>query len=140
MHDLMQFGEQLMGRNIVHQESPNEPGKQSRLWSHEDILHILIENMGTNAIQGIKLDLLGQKHILLNPRAFTKMKRLRLLIICHACFSEGPKSLSNELRLLDWAAYPSPSLPSNFHPQKLVTLNMYHSKIKQIEGIKVCEI
>ncbi|XP_041025288.1 disease resistance protein RUN1-like [Juglans microcarpa x Juglans regia] len=135
MHDVIQ----LMGRNIVHQESPDEPGKPSRLWSHEDILHVLIENMGTNAIQGIKLDLPGQKNILLNPRAFTKMKRLRLLIIRHACFSEGPKSLSNELRLLDWPGYPSPSLPSNFHPQKLVTLNMCHSKIKQFEGIKVCE-
>ncbi|KAG6696963.1 hypothetical protein I3842_09G175800 [Carya illinoinensis] len=49
MHDLIQ----LMGRNIVHQESPNEPGKRSRLWSHEDILHVLVENTGTNAIQGI---------------------------------------------------------------------------------------
>ncbi|KAG2688791.1 hypothetical protein I3760_09G111000 [Carya illinoinensis] len=135
MHDVIQ----LMGRNIVHQESPNEPGKRSRLWSHEDILHVLIENTATNAIQGIKLDLLGQKDILLNPRAFTKMKRLRLLIIHHACFSEGPKSLSKELRLLDWAGYPSPSLPSNFHPHKLVTLNMCLSKIKQFEGIKVCE-
>ncbi|KAF5475041.1 hypothetical protein F2P56_006888 [Juglans regia] len=135
MHDLIQ----LMGRNIVHQESPNEPGERSRLWSHEDILHVLMEDTGTNTIQGIKLDLFGQKDILLNPGAFTKMKRLRLLTIRHAHFSEGPKSLSNELRLLDWAGYPSPSLPSNFHPHKLVTLNMNKSKIMQFEGIKVCE-
>ncbi|KAG2688792.1 hypothetical protein I3760_09G111100 [Carya illinoinensis] len=135
MHDLIQ----LMGRNIVHKESPNEPGKRSRLWSCEDILHVLVENTGTNAIEGIKLDLLGKKDILLNPRAFTKMKRLRLLIIRNACFSEGPKSLPNELRFLDWAGYPSTSLPSNFHPQKLITLNMCHSKIKQFQGIKVCE-
>ncbi|KAF5475043.1 hypothetical protein F2P56_006890 [Juglans regia] len=135
MHDLIQ----LMGRNIVDKESPNEPGKRSRLWSREDILHVLIENTGTNAIQGIKLDLFGQKDILLNPEAFTKMRRLRLLIIRNARFSEGPKSLSNELILLDWPGYPSPSLPSNFHPQKLVTLNMCQSKIKQLEGIKVCE-
>ncbi|XP_042941213.1 disease resistance protein RUN1-like isoform X1 [Carya illinoinensis] len=136
MHDVIQ----LMGRNIVHQESPDEPGKRSRLWSHEDILHVLKENTGTyNAIQAIKLDLFGQKDILLNPSAFTRMKRLRLLRIRHARFSESPKSLSNELILLDWDGYPSPSLPSNFHPQKLVTLNMHHSKLKQFEGIKVCE-
>ncbi|KAG6695735.1 disease resistance protein Roq1-like [Carya illinoinensis] len=135
MHDLIQ----LMGRNIVHKESPNEPRKRSRLWSCEDILHVLMENTGTNAIEGIKLDLLGKKDILLNPRAFTKMKRLRLLIIRNACFSDGPKSLPNELRFLDWAGYPSTSLPSNFHPQKLITLNMCHSKIKQFQGIKVCE-
>ncbi|KAG7963291.1 hypothetical protein I3843_09G111300 [Carya illinoinensis] len=136
MHDVIQ----LMGRNIVHQESPNELGKRSRLWSHEDILRVLMENTGTyNAIQGIKLDLFGQKDILLNPSAFTRMKRLRLLIIRHARFSEGPKSLSNELILLDWDGYPSPSLSSNFLPQKLVTLNMRHSKIKQFKRIKVCE-
>ncbi|XP_041001523.1 disease resistance protein RUN1-like isoform X1 [Juglans microcarpa x Juglans regia] len=136
MHDVIQ----LMGRNIVHKESPNEPGKRSRLWSHEDILHVLMENTGTNAIQGIKLDSFGQKDILLNPGAFTEMKRLRLLIIRNARFSEGPKSLSNELRFLDWTGYPSPSLPSNFHPQKLVTLNMCHSKIKQFEGIKLVKL
>ncbi|KAG6642008.1 disease resistance protein RUN1-like [Carya illinoinensis] len=136
IHDMIQ----LMGRNIVHQESLDEPGKRSRLWSHEDILRVLMENTGTyNAIQGIKLDLFGQKDILLNPRAFTRMKRLRLLIIRHARFSNSPKSLSNELILLDWDGYPSPSLPSNFHPQKLVTLNMSHSKIKQFKEIKVCE-
>ncbi|KAG6695714.1 hypothetical protein I3842_09G111300 [Carya illinoinensis] len=136
MHDVIQ----LMGRHIVHQESPNELGKRSRLWSHEDILRVLMENTGTyNAIQGIKLDLFGQKDILLNPSAFTGMKRLRLLIIRHARFSESPKSLSNELILLDWDGYPSPSLSSNFLPQKLVTLNMRHSKIKQFKGIKVCE-
>ncbi|XP_042940713.1 disease resistance protein RPS6-like [Carya illinoinensis] len=67
------------------------------------------------------------------------MKRLRLLIIRHAHFSESPKSLSNELILLDWDGYLSPSLSSNFLPQKLVTLNMRHSKIKQFKGIKVCE-
>ncbi|XP_042942650.1 disease resistance protein RUN1-like [Carya illinoinensis] len=120
MHDVIQ----LMGRNIVHQESPDEPGKRSRLWSHEDILRVLKENTGTyNAIQGIKLDLFGQK--------------LRLLIIRHARFSESPKSWYNELILLDWDGYPSPSLPSNFHSQKLVTLNMSHSKIKQFKGIEV---
>ncbi|KAG7964423.1 hypothetical protein I3843_09G169800, partial [Carya illinoinensis] len=135
MHDLIQ----LMGRNIVHQESPNELVKRSRLWSHEDILHVLVENTGTNAIQGIKLDLLREKDILLNSRAFTKMKRLRLLIIRNSCFSKGPKSLPNQLRFLDWVGYPSPSLPSNFSPQKLVVLNMCQSKIKQFERIKVCE-
>lgn len=37
MHDLIQD----MGREIVHQELPNEPGKRSRLWSLQDIVDIL---------------------------------------------------------------------------------------------------
>ncbi|KAB1200185.1 TMV resistance protein N [Morella rubra] len=38
MHSLLQ----LMGRHIVHQESP-ELGKRSRLWFHDDVLRVLTE-------------------------------------------------------------------------------------------------
>jgi hypothetical protein len=41
MHDLLQEA----GREIVRQESPKEPGQRSRLWFHEDVRHILEENM-----------------------------------------------------------------------------------------------
>jgi hypothetical protein len=40
MHDLLQE----MGREIVRQESPEEPGNRSRLWFHEDVRHVLEEN------------------------------------------------------------------------------------------------
>jgi hypothetical protein len=40
MHDLLQE----MGKEIVRQESPEEPGKRSRLWFHEDARHVLQEN------------------------------------------------------------------------------------------------
>ena len=40
MHDLLQE----MGRNIVFQESPNDPGRRSRLWSKEDIDSVLTKN------------------------------------------------------------------------------------------------
>lgn len=41
MHDLLQD----MGREIVRQESPKEPGKRSRLWFHKDVRYVLEENM-----------------------------------------------------------------------------------------------
>jgi len=40
MHDLVQD----MGREIVRQVSTSEPGGRSRLWSNEDIVHVLEEN------------------------------------------------------------------------------------------------
>lgn len=43
MHNLVQ----QMGWEIVRQESPN-PGKRSRLWLHEDVLHVLEENTVRN--------------------------------------------------------------------------------------------
>ena len=45
MHDLLQE----MGRDIVFQESPNDSSKRSRLWSQEDIDHVLTKNkVGAN--------------------------------------------------------------------------------------------
>lgn len=40
MHDLIQD----MGREIVREVSPLEPGKRSRLWYHEDVFEVLTEN------------------------------------------------------------------------------------------------
>lgn len=48
------------------------------------------------------------------------------------------KFLSNELRSLYWHGCHLRSLPSNFHPEKLVELNMCFSQLKQLwEGNKV---
>jgi hypothetical protein len=40
MHDLLR----KMGQQIVHCESAEEPGKRSRVWRYEDVLHILKNN------------------------------------------------------------------------------------------------
>ncbi|KAF3645106.1 putative nucleolar protein 56-like [Capsicum annuum] len=46
-----------MGRDIVRQESPMEPGKRSRLWRSKDSYNVLIQNHATQTIQGIILDM-----------------------------------------------------------------------------------
>jgi hypothetical protein len=40
LHDLIED----MGKEIVRQESPKDPGKRSRLWFHKDIVQVLEEN------------------------------------------------------------------------------------------------
>ena len=40
MHDLIQH----MGMEVVHEKSPKDPGKWSRLWSHKDVSHVLKKN------------------------------------------------------------------------------------------------
>lgn len=40
IHDLLED----MGKKIVIQESPTEPGERSRLWRYEDIYHVFFEN------------------------------------------------------------------------------------------------
>ncbi|KAL0012583.1 hypothetical protein SO802_007691 [Lithocarpus litseifolius] len=57
MHNLLRE----MGRNKIWQESPNEPGKRSRLWLYDDIDCVLKNNTGTEVIQAI--DIRGAKKI-----------------------------------------------------------------------------
>ncbi|KAG2667090.1 hypothetical protein I3760_15G095000 [Carya illinoinensis] len=128
MHDLLQD----MGREIVREESPREPGERSRLWFHEDIRHVLEENTGTNQIEGILIDLPKEDLICLSSEAFMKMKNLRYFINRNARFSGAPNYLSNELRVFNWMEYPSQSLPYNFHGKKLVDLRISDSLLTEL--------
>ncbi|KAG5549702.1 hypothetical protein RHGRI_014862 [Rhododendron griersonianum] len=53
MHQLLR----QMGREIVRQESPKEPGKRSRLWHYKDSFKVLSEKIGTETIEGLYLDM-----------------------------------------------------------------------------------
>ncbi|XP_048228075.1 disease resistance protein RPV1-like isoform X2 [Ricinus communis] len=46
-----------MGREIVRQESPEDPGKRSRVWRDKDAFNLLRENTGTETVKGLTLDL-----------------------------------------------------------------------------------
>ncbi|CAL2278835.1 unnamed protein product [Prunus armeniaca] len=132
MHDLIQE----MGKEVVRQESPTEPGKRSRLWFHEDVNHVLTENTGTDMIKGIMVNLpagLESDEVCLNAESFSKMKNLRLFINHNACLSGEVDYLPNELRLLSWPEYPSQSLPAIFNPKKLVALTMPRSCILRLD-------
>ncbi|KAL4622118.1 hypothetical protein ACB092_06G274500 [Castanea dentata] len=120
MHDLLQ----RMGREIVRQESPQNPGERSRLWRCEDVLNVLTENMGSNKVQSIMLYSRKPKKLHLKAQMFRKMKNLRLLTIRNVHCCGQLEYLPNGLRLLDWRKYPLPSLPSHFSPKNLVVLNM----------------
>ncbi|XP_030936791.1 TMV resistance protein N-like isoform X1 [Quercus lobata] len=129
MHDLIEE----MGRDIVRRECPkDQPGKHSRLWLYKDIDNVLTNNTGTEAIQGIVLPFLGTKGAHWNPESFSKMNRLKLLIIEDPYLMYDPKNLPNGLRYLNWCGYPSKSLPTSFQPDELIELHMCFSNIEQL--------
>lgn len=97
MHDLLQE----MGREIVRQESPENPGRRSRLWYHEDILRVFRENLGTNSVEGIKVDMIEPEEVFMGTKALKQMKRLRLILVRNIHISGCPENLSNEIRWLD---------------------------------------
>ncbi|GMY19155.1 TMV resistance protein N-like [Fagus crenata] len=145
MPDLLQD----MGKEIVRRESPKEPGGRSRLWLYEDVLHVLKNNSGTEAVEGIMVNTPYEKEENLSAEAFSKMKKLRLLKIGSMQLPQGPirgnvqlpeglNYLSNELRVIEWHGYPLKSMPTNFQPNQLVELRLRCSRIKQLwKGILV---
>ncbi|KAK2665543.1 hypothetical protein Ddye_004117 [Dipteronia dyeriana] len=139
MHDLLQE----MGRKIVHNESPDELGKRSRLWRREDVLDTLKRDDGTNAVQGIVLDMSKIKFMRLSRQAFKKMYNLRLLKFddptssvspyhSKVQFWDGLSDISDKLRSLIWFGYPLLALPSNFNPNNLVELDLSLSNVETL--------
>ncbi|KAL7205637.1 hypothetical protein ACSBR2_018545 [Camellia fascicularis] len=53
MHQLLRD----MARKIIHQESPNEPGKRRIVCDHDDSLHVLSKKTGTERVQGLILNM-----------------------------------------------------------------------------------
>ncbi|KAL6269134.1 hypothetical protein ACE6H2_026045 [Prunus campanulata] len=135
MHDLIQE----MAREIVRQESIQEPGQRSLLWHHDDISRVIMNNTGTGAIEAIGLRLPKLEEMNWNcTEAFSTMHGLRLLEFDNVIVSSAPKDLPNSLRTISWSWYPSKSLPSSFEPRFLVELRMCRSKLVQLwDGAKV---
>ncbi|XP_042492133.1 disease resistance protein RPV1-like isoform X2 [Macadamia integrifolia] len=96
-----------IGREIVREESPYEPGKRSRLWFHEDVYEVLTKNAVTEVVEGVALDL-----------HFHQRKTECLSI--------------EELRWLCWHGFPLRYMPNNFHLENLVVLDLQYSNLKQV--------
>ncbi|XP_061993984.1 disease resistance protein RUN1-like [Rosa rugosa] len=123
MHDLIEE----MGKGIVNQESPEEPGERSRMWSEVDVNDVLTYNTGTKEVKGIQVPW-RTSTISLNAKSFSGMEKLRYISISpnlnYDFFSGDIDYLSKELRWLDWPKCPLQCFPSNFHAKKLVNLNV----------------
>ncbi|KAG2239682.1 hypothetical protein Bca52824_091521 [Brassica carinata] len=122
---------QDIGRFIVHEEDM-DPCERSRLWDSNDIIDVLTNNSGTEAIEGIFLDA-SDLTCELSPTVFSKMYRLRLLKFycsntsgnqCKLSLPQGLDTLPDELRLLHWEHFPLGYLPQKFIPENLVEINM----------------
>ncbi|XP_062076341.1 disease resistance protein RPV1-like [Humulus lupulus] len=155
MHDLMQE----MGLEIVRQDCMKEPGRRSRLWTSDDICHVLQNNTGSSKVEGIFLNMCeirGKNMMKLKSTVFRKMYNLRLLEIsrdfeqmemCKLQLPQGLDALPNSLRYLKWLHYPLKSLPSTFMAQHLVELNMPFSQLEKLgdelqdlENLKVVDL
>ncbi|KAM7462121.1 hypothetical protein LguiA_030242 [Lonicera macranthoides] len=126
-----------LGRAIVHEESPQNPGMRSLLWFHEDVDYVLQNDKETEAIEGISLVLSTPKETKIRSTSFARINNLRLLKMNNVHVTGSLEHLSNQLRWLCWHHYPLKYLQSNFQMEKLVVLDMRCSKIDTLwEGCK----
>ncbi|XP_016649671.1 PREDICTED: TMV resistance protein N-like [Prunus mume] len=132
MHDLLAN----LGKDIVHKESPNDPGQRSRLWFHEDVKQVLTDCTGTRNIKGIMVKLPEPTEITLNPECFRNMVNLQIFINLNASLCGDITYLPNALRWIDWHGYQLQSLPSNFLGKLLAVFKMPHSDIRELERFK----
>ncbi|XP_028945511.2 disease resistance protein RPV1-like [Malus domestica] len=141
MHDLLE----QMGKHIVWEESPTEPGERSRLWHPKDVYRVLTQNRGTKKIKGIVVILPVPDVIPLNTKSFSKMVNLEFFIIRNAYFSGCVEYLPDDLRWIEFGGLHfwgsnilqkqilTFNLQPNCHLRNLVTFIMPNSDIKQLK-------
>ncbi|XLR43996.1 hypothetical protein S83_028656 [Arachis hypogaea] len=142
MHDLLR----VMALEIVYRDSESGPGGCSRLMDVEDIYNVLENNTGTNAVEGIILDLSKIKDLHLSSDTFGNMNNIRFLKF-HipkgkspniTYLPEGLEQFPKELRYLEWDRYPLKSFPPSFRPELLVEIHMRQSDVEELwEGVDV---
>ncbi|GMP62992.1 hypothetical protein CsSME_00024869 [Camellia sinensis var. sinensis] len=117
MHQLLQD----MAREIVRQESTEEPEKRSRLWHHKHAFNVLIEKIGTETVEGLILNMNG-----FNEEEPSR-RRLRILHLYNVRLTGYYEEFPKKLRWLCWHGFPLKSIPNDFCLESLVALDMSYS-------------
>ncbi|CAI0432362.1 unnamed protein product [Linum tenue] len=136
MHPLLRD----MAREIVRQESPDDPGRRSRLWSHDDSISVLREN----TVRGQSADTdcttsFSMSHEF-EMKALQKMRNLQLLQLNYGKLKGNYKYLPRSLIWLSWHGSPLKCMPSCLHLEKLVVLDMQRSSLKHIQFLPALKI
>ncbi|XP_042520122.1 disease resistance protein L6-like isoform X2 [Macadamia integrifolia] len=128
MHDILRD----LGRDIVRQESIKKPGERSRIWFQEEVLDVLVNQMGTSKCEGLSIDFSsGSRSQCLMSDGFAAMTELRLLQLDHVQSSGNITNSFSELRWLSWRGCPDQFALTNFCPQNLAVLDLSNSEITE---------
>ncbi|KAK4716610.1 hypothetical protein R3W88_014948 [Solanum pinnatisectum] len=125
MHDLIKD----MGRYVVKMQKKS--GEPSRVWDIEDFEDVMVNDMGTKAMEAIWLE--DVQNLCFSREPMENMKRLRILYIYgFHTYDDSIEYLPNSLRWFDCCGYPWESLPENFEPKRLVHLDLRGSLLHHL--------
>ncbi|KAJ4871948.1 Disease resistance protein (TIR-NBS class) [Raphanus sativus] len=120
-------------RQIVREESINEPGKRQFLNDAKDIGEVLRDDKADNSsVIGISLELNDELEWT-SERAFERFANLQFLrILGRGVNPESMKYISRKLRVLIWPNFQMSCFPSSFNPEFLVQVDMRFSGLKKL--------
>ncbi|XP_063935519.1 disease resistance protein RUN1 isoform X4 [Daucus carota subsp. sativus] len=126
-----------MGRDIVRQESPNEPGERTRLWNSKDCFDVLYDKTGTKSLQALAFHMkINSKENSDDPyfdtEAFAMMQKLKFLQLSNLELSGSYGKFPRSLRWLSWHGCNSEYVPNDLSLRRLVCLDMQHSALVQV--------
>ncbi|XP_030533257.2 disease resistance protein L6-like isoform X2 [Rhodamnia argentea] len=112
-----------LGKEIVRQEDPMNPGKRSRLCTHEEILDTITTKKVKKKVQALDLDLhKSYAKVVIKSEDIGRFKHLRYLKLSGGTLVGNLADRLTELRWLIWS-HPSPmSRPTNMHLNNVVVL------------------
>ncbi|XP_019085239.1 PREDICTED: disease resistance protein RML1B-like [Camelina sativa] len=129
MHKLLQ----QVARQAIRKQ---EPWKRQILMDPHEICDVLENETGTRAVSGISFDRYDIDEVSISENALKRMPNLQFLRVYQTRDNKMhiPEKMEfpRRLRLLHWESYPRKSLPSTFHPEYLVELNMRESQFEYL--------
>ncbi|MCH84083.1 TMV resistance protein N, partial [Trifolium medium] len=128
IHDLLRD----MGRAIVGESSPKNPGEHSRLWFPNDVVDVLTKNIGTETVEGLVLKSHRIDKFCFTTNSFKKMKKLRLLQLDHVDLTGDFEYLSKQLRWVNWQRSTFNYIPNDLDLGNLIAFELKYSNVKQV--------
>ncbi|KAF3606819.1 hypothetical protein DY000_02045940 [Brassica cretica] len=132
MHRLLQ----QVGKKAIHKQ---EPWKRRILIDAPEICDVVEHAKGTRNVVGISFDISSIREVSISQKAFKRLLDLRFLRVYKRKYDgnarmhiPGEMEFPCCVRLLDWEAYPTKSLPPSFHPEYLVELHMPNSQLEKL--------
>ncbi|GLJ36455.1 hypothetical protein SUGI_0732040 [Cryptomeria japonica] len=132
MHDLLRD----LGRAIVADESPGNPGERSRLWKQKDVHKVITEKRGTQNVKYL-LHVQESEGTILKKRCLASMNGLRYLCFNDTILMEGDTSkLSPDLKWFKWKRCSLDVLPSQWNLEHLAILDLSSRSISHGSGLQ----
>ncbi|XP_056162480.1 topless-related protein 4-like isoform X13 [Syzygium oleosum] len=128
MHDQLRD----LGRDIICKENEREPQYRSRLWDTKEVMEVLRRNKGTSKIEALCLHRyfdLGGSYTAYTAEQFKELTNLRFFQVNNANLTGDFQNLLPQLRWLKWNNCPSDFEVTNFHPKKLIVLDLSWNQI-----------